>query len=854
MTKQELATRIWATANVLRKNIKASEYKDYILGFMFYKYLCDKQMDYLISIGGESLSDLKDADDDMKSMFKEVNGYFIAHDDMFEYWKGLGNKLGAKNVSEALDRFYTNLHSAYNSVFNKVFSALQTGLSNLGDNSGSRDKAVRDIVELVALIPPTSKDFDVLGYIYEYLIQQFSSEAKKDGAFYTPHELTSLMAKITAERMKGRTEIKAYDPTVGSGGLLLNIGREIGKYVDKNSIHYYGQELITETANLAKMNLFMQGVPVQNICINCANTLEDDWPYFEENGGRKPLPVDVVVSNPPYSAHWTSSSYKTDPRFVKYGLAPDTKADYAFLLHCLYHLKNDGVMAIVLPHGVLFRGGSEEEIRKKLIENHNIETVIGFPSQMFFATPISVIVAVLSKERKESDILFVDASQSFVKVKKQNVLRQMDIQKIFDAVQERKSIPNFSRLVTKEEIKKNDYNLNIPRYVSARKEESPYDLFSVMTGQISKAEVEQFKEFWEKFPGLREKLFIENDTYYDITDDNLRKVIVNYPAVVDFTKEFKGVSAEFKSYLIEELLRRSPAQNVMETIKKQLFVLFGDKKYKLIDKYSVYQSFADCWDDIEGDISRISSEGKQICMETEPWIVMKKDSKTKKFVEDQIGMKGKIFPLELIKNAYFKEDFSKIKTLSADADGYVSEYTELWEDFDEDIIAELSKEGDDNTDFDIKKIKAAIKKAEFPESTIRKLKAIVKAVDSEKACSKRIKELDLEIKQKAEDKIHALSDEEVFNLLVMKWIDPIIFNINKTAENVITGFAADIVALKEKYADPLSELSTDLENTEKQLHDMLSDLVGNTKDMDAIRMLKTEFEVNPKEETKCGQK
>ena len=854
MTKQELATRIWATANVLRKNIKASEYKDYILGFMFYKYLCDKQMDYLISIGGESLSDLKDADDDMKSMFKEVNGYFIAHDDMFEYWKGLGNKLGAKNVSEALDRFYTNLHSAYNSVFNKVFSALQTGLSNLGDNSGSRDKAVRDIVELVALIPPTSKDFDVLGYIYEYLIQQFSSEAKKDGAFYTPHELTSLMAKITAERMKGRTEIKAYDPTVGSGGLLLNIGREIGKYVDKNSIHYYGQELITETANLAKMNLFMQGVPVQNICINCANTLEDDWPYFEENGGRKPLPVDVVVSNPPYSAHWTSSSYKTDPRFVKYGLAPDTKADYAFLLHCLYHLKNDGVMAIVLPHGVLFRGGSEEEIRKKLIENHNIETVIGFPSQMFFATPISVIVAVLSKERKESDILFVDASQSFVKVKKQNVLRQMDIQKIFDAVQERKSIPNFSRLVTKEEIKKNEYNLNIPRYVSARKEESPYDLFSVMTGQISKAEVEQFKEFWEKFPGLREKLFIENDTYYDITDDNLRKVIVNYPAVVDFTKEFKGVSAEFKSYLIEELLRRSPAQNVMETIKKQLFVLFGDKKYKLIDKYSVYQSFADCWDDIEGDISRISSEGKQICMETEPWIVMKKDSKTKKFVEDQIGMKGKIFPLELIKNAYFKEDFSKIKTLSADADGYVSEYTELWEDFDEDIIAELSKEGDDNTDFDIKKIKAAIKKAEFPESTIRKLKAIVKAVDSEKACSKRIKELDLEIKQKAEDKIHALSDEEVFNLLVMKWIDPIIFNINKTAENVITGFAADIVALKEKYADPLSELSTDLENTEKQLHDMLSDLVGNTKDMDAIRMLKTEFEVNPKEETKCGQK
>ena len=853
MTKQELATRIWATANVLRKNIKASEYKDYILGFMFYKYLCDKEMDHLLSMGG-SFEDLKDADENLQTTLKDGKGYFIAYKDMFEYWKGLGVKLGAKDVSEALDRFYTNLKPIYSNVFNKIFSALQTGLSKLGDNAGSRDKAVRDIVELVALIPPTSREYDVLGYIYEYLIQQFSSEAKKDGAFYTPHELTSLMAKIVAERMKGRTEITAYDPTVGSGGLLLNIGREVGKYIDRDFIHYYGQELITETANLAKMNLFMQDVSVQNICINCANTLEDDWPYLEENGGRKPLPVDVVVSNPPYSAHWTSGSYKTDPRFVKYGLAPDTKADYAFLLHCLYHLKNDGVMAIVLPHGVLFRGGSEEEIRKKLIENHNIETIIGFPSQMFFATQIPVIVAILSKERIESDILFVDASQSFVKVKKQNVLRQMDIQKIFDAVQGRKSIPDFSRLVTKEEIKKNDYNLNIPRYVSARKEESPYDLFSVMTGQISKSEVAQFKEFWERFPGLREKLFIENDTYYDVTGDDLRKIIVNYPAVVDFTKEFKGVSAEFKSYLIDELLRRSPAQNVMETIKKQLFVLFGDKKYKLIDKYSVYQSFADCWDDIEGDISRINSEGKQICTETEPWIVMKKDSKTKKFVEEQIGMKGKIFPLELIKDVYFKEDFSKIRTLSADADGYVSEYTELWEDFDEDIITDLSKEGDDNTDFDIKKIKGAIKKAEFTETIIQKFKAIAKAVDSEKDCRKRIKELDLEMKQKAENKIHALSDEEVFNLLVMKWIDPIIFNINKTAENVITGFAADIVALKEKYADPLSELSTDLENTEKQLHDMLSDLVGNTKDMDAIRMLKTEFEVNPKEETKCSQK
>lgn len=292
----------------------------------------------------------------------------------------------------------------------------------------------------------------------------------------------------------------------------------------------------------------MQGIPVQNICINCANTLEDDWPYFEDRGGRKPLPVDVVVSNPPYSAHWSSVDYKTDPRFVKYGLAPDTKADYAFLLHCLYHLKNDGVMAIVLPHGVLFRGGSEEVIRKKLIDNHNIETIIGFPGQMFHATGIPVIVVILSKERKDSDILFIDSSQGYVKDKKQNVLRHRDIQQIFDVVQNRKSIPHFSKLATKDEIKENGYNLNIPRYVSAKKEDAPYDLFSVMSGKISGSEVDQFKMFWDKFPDLKGKIFTESETYYEVTSENIRKIIFNDPSVRSFISEFQESSAEFRTF------------------------------------------------------------------------------------------------------------------------------------------------------------------------------------------------------------------------------------------------------------------------------------------------------------------
>lgn len=275
MTKQELAARIWATANELRKNIKASEYKDYILGFMFYKYLCDKEVDYLTELGGE-IEDLQDVDEEIIDKFKDGIGYYISYKDLFHAWKESSGNLGAKDVAEALEHFYDNLNDRYRAVFENVFSALQTGLTKLGENAGSRDKAVRDIIDLVALIPPTSRDYDVLGYIYEYLIQQFSSEAKKDGSFYTPHELTSLMSRIVAYRLKDKEEITCYDPTVGSGGLLLNIGKEVGRYVPSDNIRYFGQELITETANLAKMNLFMQGVPVQNICMRCANTLEED--------------------------------------------------------------------------------------------------------------------------------------------------------------------------------------------------------------------------------------------------------------------------------------------------------------------------------------------------------------------------------------------------------------------------------------------------------------------------------------------------------------------------------------------------------------------------------------------------
>lgn len=837
MNKQELAAKIWATANELRKNIKASEYKDYILGFMFYKYLCDKEVDYLRDLGGE-LDDLQDADEYIRDKFKDGIGYFIAHRNLFHVWKMAGVNLGAKDVSEALDDFYLNLNGRYKTVFDKVFSALQTGLTKLGENSGSRDKAVRDIVDLVDLIPPTSRDYDVLGYIYEYLIQQFSSEAKKDGSFYTPHQVTSLMSRILADRLKDRKEITVYDPTVGSAGLLLNIGNEVGRYIPHDHIYYFGQELITETANLAKMNLFMQGVPVQNINMRNANTLEDDWPYFDEQTSYAPLFVDAVVSNPPYSAHYDPDSHQTDERYKGYGLAPAGKADYAFLLHCLYHIKIDGVMAIVLPHGVLFRGDSEGEIRKNLILNHNIETIISLPQQLFFATSIPVIVMILSKGRSEDDILFIDASQSYKKDKKQNVLTQSDVQRIFDAVVARKDVPNYAHLASLEEIEANDYNLNVPRYISATTQEAPYDLFSVMTGKVSDEELKVFEAIWKQFPALRGKLLINADGYNAFADVDAKEVIFADKDVQDFLEEFGAVSDAFRKYLAENLISHDATPDIQHEIIGKLFEKYRDRP--LVDVYDVYQAFADNWEVVDADLARLEAEGWHICSETEPNMVTRKDAKTKKTIEEQKGWKGKIMPFDLIKKTFYAADLEEISRLGAKADAKAAEYAEIWENMDDEAKSVVCKE-DDETAFDVKKFKAAIKSGDLAADAIEDLKAMQDAIAKEKELRKKVKTMSAALEDKAKAKVESLTEDEINGLLEKKWIVPIISAITAVGESVLSRFVSDFEALAKKYADSLSELSGQIEQTNTALKASLNELTGNDADMAAIRLLMEEL-------------
>lgn len=346
------------------------------------------------------------------------------------------------------------------------------------------------------------------------------------------------MSEIVANHLKDREKIEIYDPTSGSGSLLITIGKSVSKYMkSKDEIKYYAQELKENTYNLTRMNLVMRGIKPDNIFTRCGDTLEQDWPMYDDaTQTYAPLYLDAVVSNPPCSQRWDPKHKETDPRY-RYGIAPKGKADYAFRLHDLYHIKPNGIMTIVLPHGVLFRGDAlggadgqgegEGRIRRNLIENNNIEAIIGLPANIFFGTGIPTIIMVLRQKREESDVLFIDASKGFTKVGKTNKLMASDIKKIVDAVATRpQSIEKFARLVSKEEIRRNGYNLNIPRYIDSSDAPETWDIYATMFGGIPNHEIDLLEPYWNAFPQLRRVLFSDDETPFSaLAVGNIKETI-----------------------------------------------------------------------------------------------------------------------------------------------------------------------------------------------------------------------------------------------------------------------------------------------------------------------------------------
>jgi type I restriction enzyme M protein len=648
----------------MRSKIEANEYKDYILGFIFYKYLSDTEVRFCMEndFADDDIKALSETDAETVAYIQKGIGYFIAYDNLFSTWIEKGKDFDVSNVRDALSAFSRLINASHKKVFDRILDTLQTGLSKLGDSSGSQTKAISDLIQLIKVIPMDGRaDYDVLGFIYEYLISMFAANAgKKAGEFYTPHEVSLLMSEIVADHVKEKPEIKIYDPTSGSGSLLINIGKSVAKHVkSEDTIKYYAQEIKENTYNLTRMNLVMRGILPDNIVTRNGDTLEEDWPFFEDSdpvGTYNPLYVDAVVSNPPYSQAWDPTGKENDPRYSRFGLAPKTKADFAFLLHDLFHLKPDGIMTIVLPHGVLFRGGEEGTIRKNLIENNHIDAIIGLPANIFFGTGIPTIVMVLKRKRETSDVLIIDASKGFAKVGKNNVLRASDIKKIADVVQSRISVEKFAKVVSQQEIRDNEYNLNIPRYVDSSEAAASWDIYASMFGGVPKSEIAAFDDYFSAFVGLKEALFTEDGSpYAQLISDDPEEAIRTHASVTGWMQKYEATFGDFAALLKTRLVEgwkdihvSGEEAAIANAIFERLDVI------PLVDRYTAYQSLDDEWQKTAVDLEILQTAGFAATKKVNPNMVLKK--KDGKDQEVQDGWIGHIIPFELVQATILKAE------------------------------------------------------------------------------------------------------------------------------------------------------------------------------------------------------
>lgn len=841
MNKQQLASRIWESANKMRSKIEANEYKDYILGFIFYKFLSDREVDFLKKNDWEEedFVELVEEDTETVNQCRRSLGYFISYKNLFSTWLGMGKNFDVSNVTDALSAFDRLINESHKNVFDGIFDTLQTGLSKLGETSNARTKAISDLIQLIKDIPMDEKQgYDVLGFIYEYLISNFAANAgKKAGEFYTPHEVSVLMSEIVAEHLKDRERIAIYDPTSGSGSLLINIGQSVSKYMNRDCIQYYAQELKESTYNLTRMNLIMRGINPSNLFTRNADTLEDDWP-IDLDSYPPVLRVDAVVSNPPYSQQWTPNGKESDPRYSEYGLAPKSKADYAFLLHDLYHIKPDGIMTIVLPHGVLFRGGEEEKIRTNLIEKNHIDAIIGLPANIFFGTGIPTIIMVLKQKRENKDVLIIDASKGFVKEGKNNKLQASDIKRIVDAYIERKTIEKFSKVVSREEIRANDYNLNIPRYVDSSEKAESWDIYASLMGGIPNSEIDELQRYWQAFPSLRESLFMSNGTpYSSLRCEDVKKIIVENEDIKVFKNNFANCFMDFEDLLKERLIQNMEslqAGKEKEEIGNQIFKRLHD--IPLIDKYKAYQILDDKWTEIAIDFDVIGTEGREAIRVVEPNMVMKKDK------EIQEGWKGRILPFELVQKVLLPDRLSVI----TENEKRLAEITSMYEELIENL-SEEDKESDilnENQDaFNAKGVTVKLKelrKAENEEE--RALKAVLEQYGNlskeEKEIKKEIKELTSRLLIQTKETIEKLSDEQEEKLLSEKWIKPLISDLHNLPEQIVADLVKKVQSLADKYSTTLHDIEEEIEETERELIRMTDELTGNEFDMMGLASLK----------------
>ena len=799
--KNELYSSLWASCDKLRGGMDASQYKDYILTLLFVKYVTDKfkgvkYADITIPEGGSF--------DDLVAI------------------------KGDKNIGEKMDKVIAKLADAGN---NQLRGVIDNAHFNDESKLGKGDEMVDKLTGLISIFQRPEFDFrsnkaggdDILGDAYEYLMRNFATESgKSKGQFYTPAEVSRILAKVIGIDKVTDPDTTVYDPACGSGSLLIRAADEAP--ID---VAIYGQEKEITTAGLAKMNLVLHNKATGEIY--AGNTFSD--PHYKDDKDDSVLRrFDFAVVNPPFSLKNWTDGVKDYGRFTGYGdMPPEKNGDYAWLLHILKSLKSTGKAAVILPHGVLFRGNAEATLRQHIIDKGYIKGIIGLPANLFYGTGIPACIIVIDKSDADDrqGIFMIDASHDYIKDGNKNRLRERDIYKIVTTFNEQITTdPKYARFVPNEEIKiKNAYNLNIPRYIDSSESEDLQDLEAHLHGGIPTADVDSMEKYWTHFPNLKKKLFSPlRDGYYKLNIDknDVRSTVY---ADEEFSVYAEQIDAAFDSWRQEVDAGLRTIDDSVES-KKYIIVLSElliskFENIALVDKYDVYQVLLSYWQEtMADDVFVLVQDGYEAGRETEDVYEVTEDKKTKKEKRKYKGWDGKLIPKSLIEVQYFAAERAKIDEAQAVVDETQSKLDEMVEE-------QTAEDGvlfdylNDNNAVDAKKVNDRIKelKKSAPDSEeYRIFCEYTKLCDKVKQYAKIAKELNIALDEACKEKYPLLSMDEIKELLVnRKWYYTIFAGIKALYITTSHEIAGRITELAERYENTLSELESELETYEAKV-------------------------------------
>jgi type I restriction enzyme M protein len=800
--KTELYSTIWKSCDELRGGMDASMYKDYVLVMLFLKYVSDKYADVPYApITVPKGSSFKD----MVKLKGETD---------------IGDRINKKILAPIGKENKISDFPDFNDV-NKL---------------GSGQEMVKRLGNLIAIFEDPELDFsqnradgdDILGDAYEYLMRHFATQSgKSKGQFYTPSEVSRIMAKVIGVKSSQSKDKTAYDPTSGSGSLLLKVYDE-----SDGNLTLYGQEMDVATASLARMNMILHNCPTASIVQG--NTLAN--PKFLEKSDLKLF--DYFVSNPPFSfSAWMNGI--DDPvnddynRFKDYGIPPQKNGDYAFLLHAIKSLKPKGKGAIILPHGVLFRGNAEGEIRKNLIQRGYIKGIIGLPPNLFYGTGIPACIIIIDKEEAQDrkGIFIVDASKGFVKDGSKNRLREQDIHKIVDTFTKQLEIPKFSRMVPIAEIMTKEFNLNIPRYIDNSEDEDIHDIEAHLHGGIPEFDIEAWSKHWETFPTLREELFekIKGKEYYSVKveKENIKKSILENG---DFLKFQKSIDSKFTKWKKENLEfckaigSKTLPKEFIHTISESFLATF--KAIPLVDAYDLYQHLMSYWEDVmQDDLHLIVVEGWQSEKKSTKSPTPSAKGKKGKSADDVLSVERQIIPSEIMISEYFTKHKQTIEELENKKDGVASQISELVEEHSEEEGL-LSEAKNDKETVTKASVSARLKKiqddTEYKEE-IAILEKYLELSEEEAGFNREIKSSTEELSKLVEQKYNELTVENIKTLVVeKKWYGYLNHSVQEEIERVGQKLTAKVSELSERYESPVAKLEEELETLESKVNSHLS--------------------------------